>query len=58
MESTVRVSIIANPGGVIFSSTWRRCNMADPTRKLMKLSAKCFPSRGQKKQRGQKKPHN
>ena len=37
MESTVRVSIIANPGGVIFSSTWRRCNMADPTRKLMKL---------------------
>ena len=37
MESTVLVSIIANPGGVIFSSKWRRCSMADPTRKLMKL---------------------
>ena len=37
MESTVRVSIIANPEGVIFSSTRRRCSMADPTRKLMKL---------------------
>ena len=37
MESTVRVSIVANPGGVIFSSTWSRCNMADPPRELMKL---------------------
>ena len=36
MESTVWVSIIANPGGVIFSSMWRRCNMVDTTRKLMK----------------------
>ena len=37
VESTARVSIVVNPGSVIFPSTWSRSKMADLPRYLLKL---------------------
>ena len=32
VESTVQVSVVANPGHVMFPSTWSRSKMTDPPR--------------------------
>ena len=50
MESTVRVSIIANRGGNIFFHVEKvQYGGSDSQADEVDISAKCFPSRGQKK---------